>query len=208
MGLQSWKMPQTWFLGLGIALFYSALVLWQGNRPVVWLSGGSVAAIAVGLWLKEDETLSSNQSLLDTPYFLTQIEVLESGLANPKQPLWQESKRLSLESQAVAVQILQRESVFLPELLETLHTVLDLAGQVVSGLTVLNDMQTDAYRQLAQERVQISGDRLRQTHAQLQELKDQINLASLDQTQTLGSELPTQLKLLIAENKNSLKTLN
>jgi len=205
--LQAWKTPQAAFLGLGILLAYVFLILWQGNRPIVWGLGGLASLTAIVAWTLSDQQPAKTvmASLLDPPYFAEQLSALEALLADPRHPLWQTAKAAALESQTMAVHILERESLLLSELLETLHTVQDLAKQIVDGLTILGTMKTAAYRQLAEEKLRISADRLQQTRSQLQELQDQVTLASLEQQLAVSAPLPERLKLLIVENKNSLQ---
>jgi hypothetical protein len=91
------------------------------------------------------------------------------------------------------------------DLLEALHTVVDLARQVAEGLAVVEQVQTPTYRQLAQQRLTASCDRLQATRAQLQQLQDQVTLASLDPETGSDSLLPQGLQTLIAANRDILE---
>jgi tRNA A37 threonylcarbamoyladenosine biosynthesis protein TsaE len=84
--------------------------------------------------------------------------------------------------------------------------VVDLARQVAEGLAVIEQVQTPTYRQLAQQRLTASSDRLQVTHAQLQQLQDQVTLASLDSETGRGSLLPQGLQTLIAANRDILES--
>jgi hypothetical protein len=83
--------------------------------------------------------------------------------------------------------------------------VMDLAKQVADGLTVIDQIETPTYRQLAQQRVEASRDRLQATHAQLQQLQDQVALSSLETDSTASSPLPDRLQTLITANKYILE---
>jgi hypothetical protein len=88
------------------------------------------------------------------------------------------------------------------EILETLHTVTDLAAQVAEALTVQANMQTQIYQEVAAQHLQASCDRLRVTNEQLKQLQDQLMLSKLDRgVQRSQSPLPDRLQTLIAANK-------
>ncbi len=90
-------------------------------------------------------------------------------------------------------------------MLETLHTVLDLVEQLAQALRAVREMKTYRYQQLAQQRLYSSQKRLEQTRAQLQELRDQIILDTLQQrSSTPSAEISTWLQTLIAENENGI----
>ncbi|MEB3233193.1 MAG: hypothetical protein VKJ64_19460, partial [Leptolyngbyaceae bacterium] len=92
-------------------------------------------------------------------------------------------------------------SLLHPDLLEAVHTVLDLTQQVADALNVLQTIQTPVYQQMVQARLRQSCDRLQQTHQQLQQLQDQVALASLDAN---AATLPQRLQQLIAANQEIL----
>ncbi|MEB3314545.1 MAG: hypothetical protein VKL98_10405, partial [Cyanobacteriota bacterium] len=144
--------------------------------------------------------------LLDRQTFTQHLESLSQGLP-PRQPQsWRQVYTWALESQALAHQIYQRDPLLQVDLLEALHTVVDLARQVAEGLAVVEQVQTPTYRQLAQQRLTASCDRLQATHAQLQQLQDQVTLASLDSEAGSGSLLPQRLQTLIAANRDILES--
>ncbi|NEP62477.1 MAG: hypothetical protein F6K31_37040, partial [Symploca sp. SIO2G7] len=83
------------------------------------------------------------------------------------------------------------------------YTVVDLAQQVADGLKVQAQIQTPTYQKMAQNRLQQSCDRMEKTYQQLQQLQDQVALASLSQGDT---SLPQRLETLIAANKEILES--
>ena len=81
--------------------------------------------------------------------------------------------------------------------------MVELAQQVADGLQVQAQIQTPTYQQMAKKQLKQSCDRMEQTHRQLQQLQDQVALASLAQGDT---PLPQRLEILIAANKEILET--
>lgn len=199
--------PQTYLLLLGIAFGYSLLIAFAGNRPLVWIGGGVVAMAMAGSWitgyrlppLKEHE----HTDLLNINSFQRQIDTIQAQVAQASYRTWQPVKDWALQSQAFATHICDREPTLRPELLEALYTVVDLAQQVADGLQVQAQIQTPAYQQMAKKQLQQSCDRMEQTHHQLQQLQDQVALASLTQGDT---SFPQRLETLIAANKEILET--
>ncbi|MEA5465730.1 hypothetical protein [Leptothoe sp. PORK10 BA2] len=201
------RQPQTYGLLLGTALGFGLLVSLAGNRPVTWVGGGAVATVMVGSWIKgygippvgeNDDT-----DLLDAASFQRRIDAIQAQVSRDGDKTWQQVKTWALQSQAFAMGICDRESTLRAELLEALYTVVELAQQVADGLQVQAQIQTPAYRQMAKQRLQQSCDRMEQTYRQLQQLQDQVALASLSQGDT---PLPQRLEILIAANKEILET--
>ena len=203
------KQPQTYGLLVGTALGFSALVWLAGPRPLVWLTGGGVSAVMVGTWASgfrpsPVEPLDSS-NLLDATVFATHLESLDQRVPPKAQATWRQAHTWATESQRFASRIAERDNYLHLELLDAMHTVQDLARQVAEALTVIDEIETPAYRQLAQQRLALSCDRLQATHTQLQQLQDQVTLASLDTDPTTGSPLPQRLQTLIAANKHILE---
>jgi hypothetical protein len=202
------RQPQTYLLLLGTALGYAALIGISGNRPLVWLGGGAVATVMVGSWVSGyravPRTAEATSDLLDASAFQAQIAAIHARVVRSGLETWQPVKTWALQSQTYAAQICEREPMLRVELLEALYTVVDLAQQVADALKVIAQIQTPAYREMAQQRLQLSCDRMQQTHAQLQQLQDQIALASLEASQTAA--LPQRLQTLIHANKQILET--
>jgi hypothetical protein len=206
------SLPQTYFLLTGTLLGYLCLILWLHPRPVVLLSGGAIALTMISAWLWEFRPKRSPQerataNLLHQDIFLVQLTALESKVPTLPESAWEKARNWAHKTQELAQRIAEREPTLIPELLETLHTVLDLSGQVVEALQVMSQIQTSAYRHLAQQRLQASCNRLQETHDQLQHLQDQIALATLGRGEAGGtSALPKRLQVLIAANKSTLQS--
>lgn len=214
MTTQFWRtssrLPQTKFLLIGLLLGYVGFVLWLGMRLIVLVSGAVIIISAIVSWymqLQSQRTTHSTTSanLLQMDVFLRHISFLNNRIPEASQPLWQSVQQQAEAIQQMATQIAQQEPTFIPDLLETLHTVLDLVNQLVQALQVIQQVQTPRYRELAQQQLQSSQTRLQQTHAQLQELCDQIALENLKQRSfTTPSVISTWLQVLITENEKGI----
>ncbi|HIK43515.1 MAG TPA: hypothetical protein IGR64_01370 [Leptolyngbyaceae cyanobacterium M65_K2018_010] len=201
--------PQTYVLLGGTALGYAALLWLVGPRPLVWLGGGSISAAMVGNWVagfRRSPAVALGSDLLDPETLAYQLEPLGQRVPPAGQKIWRQAQTWAMESQRFAVRIYDRDPLLQVELLEAMHTVMDLAQQVADGLAVMDQIETPAYRQLAQQRLTASCDRLQVTHAQLQQLQDQVTLASLETGSTAASPLPQRLQTLIAANKHILES--
>lgn len=202
-----WSLPQTYLLLGGTALGYALLIFLAGPKPVVGLAGAGVAAAMVGSWatgFRSEIKDTSGSDLLNTQTFVGQLSNLGQRVPSRSRPAWQEVASWAAESQRFAARIYDRDPLLQVELLEAMHTVLDLSGQVADGLAVLDQIETPAYQQMAQQRLEDSRDRLQATHAQLQQLQDQIALATLDDFGD-SSTLPQRLQTLIDANKHILQ---
>lgn len=201
------RLPQTYFLFVGLGLGYVTFILWQGLRPIVWLAGAIVVIVAIAVWWKAlASQLSANRhDLLNAQTFASELHEIEASLTQPFDPQWLSIKEVILNSQQFATAIAEKEPMLIADLLETLYTVLALAEQVIDGLLALKQMRTEAYRQLAQEKLAISLERLETTYSQLQELHDQITLSNLENRRLNSASLPDCLQLLISENKTGLQ---
>ena len=201
-----WGLPQTYLLLGGTALGYALLIFLAGPRPIAGLAGAGVAAAMVGSWVvgfRPSETATDSDDLLNPQIFAGQLGTLGKRVPKPAQKTWAQVQTWASESQRFAAQIYGRDSLLQLELLEAMHTVLDLSGQVADALAVIDQIETPAYRQLAQQRLESSCDRLQATHAQLQQLQDQVALSTLD---TAGNDtLPQRLQTLIDANKTILQ---
>lgn len=202
-----WRRPQTYLLLAGTALGFTLLIAIAGGRSLTILGGGAIAVLMVGSWLagfQRDPSFSSEANLLEANTFSRQLDPMGRRVPGSGQKIWRQAETWASESQRFAARIAEREPVLQMELLDALHTVVDLAQQVADGLTVMNQIETPTYRQLAQQRLAASCDRLQATHAQLQQLQDQVALSSLDADATTRS-LPQSLQTLISANKHILE---
>jgi len=203
------RQPQTYLLLCGTVIGYGLLIHLSGSRPLAWLGGTGVATVMVGSWVvgyRSSPSIAHDSSnLLEAAVFRHCIEKLETHLTQDMYVTWQPVKDWALQSQTFATRICEQDSFLQSELLEALHTVIDLAQQVADGLKVKEQIQTPTYQQMVQARLQQSCDRMQQSHAQLQELQDQVALAGLEAKQR-SSSLPQRLHMLIAANKQLLET--
>ncbi|PZU95898.1 MAG: hypothetical protein DCF32_22190 [Leptolyngbya sp.] len=201
-----WGQPQTYLLLGGTALGYALMIFLAGPKPVAVLTGSGVAAAMVTSWaagFRPSAATANSGDLLDAQTFASQLATLGQRVPRQAQPAWREVQDWATESQRFAARIFDRDPLLQVDLLEALHTVLDLSGQVAEGLAVLDQIETPAYQQMAQQRLTASRDRLQATHSQLQQLQDQIALSTLD---TAGdSTLPHSLQSLIDANKTILQ---
>ncbi len=198
--------PQTYLLLAGTALGYTALLWLAGPRPLAWLGGGGVAAAMVSRWVtgfRTSEAALQNGDLLNADIFSHQLELLARRIPTKHQKTWRQAQLWAMESQSFAYRIYDRDSLLQVELLEAMHTVIDLAQQVADGLAVIDQIETPTYQKLAQQRLAASQTRLQATHAQLQQLQDQVALASLDSPS--DGSLPQRLQTLIAANRHILE---
>jgi hypothetical protein len=208
--LSFWRQPQTYLLLMGTGLGYAALVLLIGPRPLTWLAGGGISAAMVGSWAAgyrgqpKDQGPSGN--FLEGEAFAEQLAQFDRQIPPKAQPIWHQARTWAMESQRFAERTYGRDPLLQVELLEAMHTVLDLARQVAEALVVIDQVETPTYRQLAQQRLDASCHRLQASHAQLQQLQDQIALAGLDPSQAPGSSLPQRLQTLVLANKQILES--
>lgn len=207
-----WQQPQTYVLLLGTGLGWAALVWLAGARVPTWLAGGGISAAMVATWARgfhhQEEGSFNDSNFLAGQAFANQLAQVAQRVPSSAQATWQKAATWSTESQRFAERIYEQDPLLQVELLEAMHTVLDLARQVAEALAVIDQIETPTYRQLAQQRLQASCDRLQASHAQLQQLQDQITLAGLDQSQVTGSTLPQRLQTLIVANKQILEAPN
>lgn len=199
--------PQTYILLAGTGLGYAALVWLAGPGPLVWLAGGGVSATMIGSWVmgsRPSPEVARGDDLLDAETFAGQLLPLGRRVPSKAQPTWRQAQTWATESQRFAANIYERDPFLQVELLEAMHTVLDLARQVSEALAVIDQIETPTYRQLAQQRLEASCDRLQASHAQLQQLQDQVTLAGLEDDPSSTSSLPQRLQTLVAANKDIL----
>lgn len=205
---QVFRSPQTYGLFAGTALGYFGFVIWLGERPIVFGVGGAIALATLGAWLWQLHQASAEwaANLLDRATFLAQLAVLDRRFPTISQATWQEARQWAQATQGFAARIAHREPSLTPELLEALHTVLALAGQVAEALQAVEQVQSATYRPLVRQRSQASCDRLQKTHDQLQHLQDQLFLSVLDQEATKSTtSLPLSLRLVIEANRTALQ---
>lgn len=203
------KLRQTRMLLLGVGVGYLCLILWLRPRPIVLLSGGAIALLTTASWVQQAQRFvpQKSENLLQREVFVEQLVILDRQVAYVDRAEWNSAYRWTQSAYDAAAQLAQREPLLLPELLETLHTVLELAAQVVAAMQVLRQVQTPLYQTIAQQQLQASCDRLQSTCTQLQQLQDQLAVDHLERrSQSTDATLPTSLQILIADNKNALQS--
>jgi len=201
-----WSQPQTYLLLGGTALGYALLMVLAGPKPVAVLTGSAVAAAMVSGWaagFRPSAAVANSGDLLDAQTFAAQLGTLGQRVPSKSQKVWRQVESWASESQRFAGRIYARDPLLQVELLEALHTVLDLSGQVADALAVVDQIETPAYKQMAQQRLEASCDRLQATHSQLQQLQDQTALSSLDTA--ADNTLPQRLQTLVDANKTILQ---
>ena len=152
--------------------------------------------------------MKSSNDLLDSTIFAARLTGFDRQVPGKSRQTWDQARGWAVESQRFAERIYERDPMLQVELLEAMHTVLNLARQVAEGLKVMDEIETPTYRNLAQQRLQASCDRLQASHAQLQQLQDQIALAGLEDAQNASGSLPQRLQTLITANKQILEDSN
>jgi len=204
----------------GVLLGYGSLVHILGTRPIVVLGGGviMVVAIAFGIILQIRHTQHLRQqsrfqpqthfrtNVLDSQTFTQELQRIADGVPSKAKDQWQTVEPELHAIYRMAQHIAQQESLFIADVLETLHTVLTLAEQFVQALDVNDRVATPRYQQLAQSQLTQRRTRLRQTHDQLRELHDQIALVGLEQTPSLESGISERLQFIIAANESAIET--
>lgn len=206
------RFSPTLVLLVGLALGSFGLVVWLGLRWIVVSSSLAICAAAIALWQRQLNhhkrlvaTAIESANLLQKDTFLAHLGHLETQFPGISQPLWRSACQRAEAIRQFADQIAQQETTFIPDLLEALHTVLDLVEQLAQALKAVQRVKTYHYQQLAQEQLYRSQKRLEHTHNQLQALRDQMIVGSLQQPSPPPVlEISTWLQTLIADNEKGL----
>jgi len=200
------RQPHTYLLLVAVGLGYALLLAAAGTTPVALLVGGLIGAAMVGCWgwgfRRQPPSVGEASNLLLASAFEQHLLPLGERVPASGQPTWQQARTWAVESQQLAAQIGQRDPLLQVELLEALHTVLHLSGQVADALAVQPQVQTPTYQAMAAERLATSCDRLQATRNQLQQLQDQLALSALDSA--AAAALPQGLQTLIQANRQIL----
>ena len=174
------RYPQTYSLIAGAILGYVCFVMILGTTGLVISVGAAIAfgMITTWFWTLNQASTKSTYNLLEREIFLAKLSRLERQIDKNSQATWRQAYQLAEATQQFATQIAQLEPTLIPELLESLHTVLDLTEQVISALETVNKVQSNTYRLLANEKLEVSFSHLQQTHDELQQLQDQVLLSN------------------------------
>lgn len=194
----------------GLLFGYGIFLTWLGLRPIAIISGAIIIAITFFVWLVVSRLQStplakaSSDNLLETEAFSECMHRLDAKVLENNKAHWQTARNQICAIHLIAQQLGQREPTFLPDLIETLHTVFTLANQLVESLQIIQQVRTPHYRKLADQQFTNSRARLKQTHTQLQELHDQLIVSDLQtSSQTVGG-IAERLQVLIQENAQSV----
>ena len=119
---------------------YLGFVLWLGIRLIVLVSGGVIVGVAIVLLVSTTPASSILYiiKLATTDIFLSHTSFFDNQIPAAAQTQWRSVQQQAQTIQQIAVQIAQREPTFIPDLLETLHTVLDLIDQLVQALQIIS----------------------------------------------------------------------
>lgn len=199
---------QTLYLGLAVGFGYVCFVAWLGLRLIVLGIGGvvTIATIAFWLWqIRRDRSMAvPSTDLLQAEVFLKPLIALDAQVPAEMRSTWQVAQQQTEAIHQAATQIAQYEPTLIPDLLETLHTVLALLANLVQTLQVSQQVQTPQYQVLGQQQLERNQLQLQTTHQQLQELRDQIAIEQLEQRTVTASALSSKLQTLISENTSLL----
>lgn len=219
---QSFRSRQTRYLLFWLLAVYSAYLVWLGVRPIVFVSGALLCVVTLFAWPLASRSPTENSgnglsksdesNLLDKAVFHRRLKALcflPPGVRLNETALdyWQKTYAQVGDIHQVAVTIASQESRFIPDLLDTLHTVLDLSVQFSRAFNAAKQVKTEAYQKVAQQQLRASTYRLSQTYTHLQELHDQLLLDGLEaDVAAVASGVSKRLQLLIDTNKRELAT--
>ena len=204
----------------GVLLGYGSFIHLLGSRSIVIISGAMIAVVAIALgvitqlrYTRQRQRRDRSQlqthlqaDILAPQTFAQELRRIATGVPSEAKAQWQTVEADLHATYRMAQHIAKRESLFIPDIVETLHTVLTLAEQFVQALEVNERVATLRYQQLAQEQLTQRRTRLRQTHDQLRELHDQIALVELEQIVSLDSGISERLQFIIAANERAIET--
>jgi hypothetical protein len=199
------KIPanQSYLFGTGVGLSLFIFIL--GWRLIVLLTGGAIALTSIIYWFWQNQPPPNAQApssnLLQADIFAEHLACFQPRIPTTRLEVWVTAQTQAIRIQTNAEQIAFRESVLIPDLLETLHSTLDLTEQVADALHLLDQMQTPQYKTQAQQQLQKSLARLETTHNQLQALNDQFAWEQLEQRSHDTSALASGLRILVSENE-------
>jgi len=212
------------YLNIALIAGYGLFVFCLGLRWVVLLSGGLIVASAIVyecLSASHPCALpdSTNYNLLDPDMFYQYVDsqmppfvkinshsrYLAVKINSDSRYLdrWQQVATEMKSIQALAAGIAKHEPTLTPDLIDALYTVVDLGSQFALALQTAHRVKMAEYQAIAQQQLDASQTRIKQTHHQMRSLHDQILIEGLSQFST-ASTLSTRLQTLIINNKSGL----
>ncbi|MEO0867032.1 MAG: hypothetical protein AAFY17_01045 [Cyanobacteria bacterium J06642_11] len=195
---------------LGLLGGYGIFLAWLGLRWIVLISGAIIMVTTVCLWqfslTSSPEAEPSAHTFLNPGEFLIHIQTLNDRVSPTHQEHWQSSYQQIIAIEQLVQQIMQQQPSFIPDLLDTLHTVISLAEQLIDAISITQQVRTPYYQKLALQQLHTSQLRLQQTYHQLESLHDQLMVTELEwrTAQSLGG-MAERLQVLVAENTQSIQ---
>lgn len=215
LGLSSTPFSHRYFI-IALIAGYGVFIYCLGLRRVVLISGGVVLAAAAAYERYQRPAPSrpmppiesANYHLLDQAVFYRYVASrmppsVKVSRNSSHQSQWQQVSTEVKTIQTLAANIAQQEPTLIPDLIDTLYTVVDLGAQFALALQAVHQVQMPAYKAIAQQRLKLSQTRLQQTHRQMRSLHDQLLIEGLSQFGE-ASAISTRLQALITDNKSGL----
>ena len=187
------QVPTSIFLLAGLLCAYGLYIVWLGFRPIVVIFGFMIVIGAMLSWLlspshvppiSEDELEDELESdLLNPAIFYPRFRTLfqlpeqlrqSDQIYRSAQKDWARTRTTVESIHTMSMAIAQQESLFIPDLLDILHTVLSLVSQYTRAFSAVHQIKTLSYQRAAQNQISASSDRIIKTHSQLQTLHDQL----------------------------------
>jgi hypothetical protein len=202
---RSLQLPETRYFLVGVVGGLIIFILQLGGRWIVLLSGGAIALGACIYWFWQTRSSKAEAAnLLQLDVFVAHLDCDKARVPPQKLEAWMTAQDQALTIRAIAAQLAQRESLLIPDLLETLHSTLDLTEQTAEALHLTTQIQTPDFQNRAQQQMQASLERLQATQQQLQTLADRFAWEGLEQrTSQETSALASGLRVLTTENERS-----
>jgi hypothetical protein len=206
--IRSLQLPETRYFLVGVVGGLIIFILQLGGRWIVLLSSGTIALGACIYWFWQTRSSSKadalSANLLQLAVFMAHLDCDKARVPRQKLEAWMTAQDQALTIRAIAAQLAQRESLLIPDLLETLHSTLDLTEQAAEALHLTTQIQTPDFQNRAQQQMQTSLERLQATQQQLQTLADRFAWEGLEQrTSQETSALASGLRVLTTENERS-----
>jgi hypothetical protein len=199
------KLPQTYILLTGIGVGYGILIVMAGSRGLVVLGGGLVSAGMMASWLRQIEPEGPSANLLLPDVFQTYLRQHQALIPSGFKSTWETAVGVAQEAQGSAASIGERCPDVISDLLQVLYGMVALMEQIARSGQALDQVETTAYRQMTQERIQLSLQGLQKTQAQLQTLQDQVVLSALDPAMSGHTvSLPLRLQDLVSMQQELL----
>ncbi|NJL97950.1 MAG: hypothetical protein HC924_03550 [Synechococcaceae cyanobacterium SM2_3_2] len=181
------------------------LIVMAGSRGLVLLGGGLVSAGMMASWLRQIEPEGPSANLLVAEVFQTYLRLHQALIPAGFKSTWDAAVEVAQEAQASAASIGERCPDVISDLLQVLYGMVALLEQIARSGQALDQVETAAYRQMTQERIQASLQGLQKTQAQLQTLQDQVVLSALDPAMSGHTvSLPLRLQDLVSMQQDLL----